>query len=104
MAKIYRMSFANVDKEYSSGKNTNYIKLRMPSGTPDKKQLVAVDGTLTVLEHEIRTYWEFGDGCIKCELVGEMDNNYFRPTLFEPDFVDNQIKSKKNGEIIGYQG
>lgn len=101
MAKLYRVYFRTVDREYNPDKKI--AKKRTKVG-PDLKVTLSEDGSLTVLEEEIKKYWEYGDGISKLEWAGELDDSYLKPILAEPDFVDNAIKSKKNGEILGYQG
>jgi hypothetical protein len=102
MAKLYRMHFFKVETEYQPIER-KYVKKKNKT-SPDLKLYVGADGTTTLLEQEISKYWEFGEGVKLCEFAGEMDDSYLKPVLSEPDFVDGQIRSKKNGEIVGYQG
>lgn len=101
MAKLYRMYFKTLDKDYNPDRR--YAKKKTKTGS-DLKLYVCADGSITVLEEEIRKYWDYGDGIERIEYAGEMDDSYFKPVLAEADFVDDQIKSKKNGETVGYQG
>lgn len=101
MARLYRMYFRTVDKEYQPERKV--AKKKVKSG-PDPKVTLSADESITVLEKEIPTYWDYGDGVLRLEYAGELDDSYLKPTLAEPDFVEDQIKSKKNGETVGYQG
>jgi hypothetical protein len=101
MARLYRMYFRNVEKEFSPEKK--YTRKKAKTGT-DTKIYLSADESITVLEKEIAQYWDCGDGPLRIEFAGELDDAYLKPILSEPDFVDDQIKSKKNGETIGYQG
>jgi len=103
MAKLYRLYFRSTEKDFSPDRR--YAKKKMKGSTPDLKLYLSFfDGSVTVLENEIQKYWDYGDGIERLEFAGEMDDSYLKPTLAEPDFVDDQIKSRKNGETIGYQG
>lgn len=102
MARLYRLYFRTTEKEYQPSER-KVAKKKVKSG-PDPKVILSVDESLTVLEKEIAHYWEYGDGVVRLEYAGELDDSYLKPTLAEPDFVDDQIKSKKNGETVGYQG
>lgn len=101
MAKLFRIYFRSVEKEYNPERK--YVKKKGKIGS-DYKHFVSDDGSITVLEDEIKKYWEYGDGVSKLEFAGELDDNYLKPVISETEFVDEQIRSKKNGEIIGYQG
>jgi hypothetical protein len=101
MARLYRMYFRTVDKEYSPERKL--VKKKVKSG-PDPKIYLSSDESITVLEKEIAQYWDYGDGVLRLDYAGELDDSYLKPVLAEPDFVDEQIKSKKNGETVGYQG
>lgn len=104
MASLWRLSFRKVQEEYSHvGANAGkkYIEKVNPRG-PNEKHYIGQDGTMTVLEKDIKTWWDWG--VVTCTYAGEMDDSLFKPVLAEPDFVDEQIRSKKNGDLVGYQG
>jgi len=103
MAKLFRLYFRSIDKEFSSTPERYYAK-KVNKLKADDKLYLSADNSHTVLESEIKKYWDFGGGVAKVEFVGEMSDEYFTPSLSEAEFVDEQIKSKKNGEIVGYQG
>ena len=99
--KLFVLYFRTAEKDYNPERR--YVTRRTKVG-PDIKYYLNSDGGYLVMEDEIKKFWELGGGIDRLTYVGELDDNYFKPTLTEPDFVDEQIKSKKNGEIIGYQG
>jgi len=99
--KLYTIYFRVTDKDYNPERK--YATKKVKHG-PDPKVYLNVDGGLTVLEDEIKKYWEYGGGVERLVFMGELPDERLNPTLAEPDFVDEQIKSKKNGETIGYQG
>lgn len=99
--KIYAMYFRVIDKEFSPEKK--YAIKKNPKGQ-DFKAYLNSDGALSVFEDEIKKYWDYGGGVDQLKYMGEVDDTRLNATLSEPDFVDDQIKSKKNGETIGYQG
>lgn len=95
------MYFKVYDEEYNPKRK---LVKKVMKQEADLKEYVNSDGGLLVLEEELKRYWDWGGGIDKVVSVGEMNDKYFQPTLSEPDFVDNQIKSKKNGDVLGYQG
>lgn len=99
--KLYSMYFRTPVKEYNPDRLVA-IK-RIPRGVDPRVNLSA-EGYLTVMEPDIKKYWEYGGGVEKLIYVGDVDDALLNPVLAEPDFVDEQIKSKKNGALIGYQG
>lgn len=103
MAKLYRLYFRTTEKDFTPDRR--FAKKKVKGPQPDLKLYVnLVDGSATVLEDDIKKYWEYGDGIERLEFAGELDDSYLKPILSEPYFVDEQIKSKKNGETVGYQG
>lgn len=99
--KLYTMHFRTVTKDYNPDRYSAVKKNRVG---PDAKLTLGSNGTYTAMEDELKKYWDYGDGIDKIVFAGEIDDALFRPTLTDHDFVDEQIKSKKNGEIVGYQG
>lgn len=99
--KLYTMYFRVTDKDFNPEKR--YALKKTKTG-PDLKAYLTNDGGLTVMEDELKKYWDYGGGIDRIIYMGEIDDAYLKPTLTEPEFVDEQIKSKKNGETVGYQG
>lgn len=102
MAKLYRMFFRTVEKEYNPERR--FAKKKTKTGPDLKVILSPTDGSITILEDEIKKYWDYGDGVERLEYAGEINDDLLKPSIMEPDFVDEQIKSRKSGELIGYQG
>ncbi len=96
--KLFQLFFRTTDKEFSPDRY--YIKLKKNS---DKVYLDKEKGLL-VIESDIKKWWEEGGGILSVEYAGELDDKLFQPVLAEPDFIDSQIRSKHNAEILGYQG
>lgn len=99
--KLYTLQFRVVDKRYSPER---LYAIKVNKTSSNQEVLLTPDGLLTVLEKDIAKYWEYGGGVAKVTYAGEMDDELFKPTMSEQDFVDEQIKSKKTGQVIGYQG
>lgn len=99
--KLYTMYFRVIDKDYSPERKFALKKIKQG---PDQKLYLNAEGGVTVLETEVAKYWDFGSGIEKIVYSGEISDDLFKPTLTDHDFVDEQIKSKKNGETVGYQG
>lgn len=99
--KLYTMFFRIIDKDFNPERK--YVLKKIKTGA-DLKIYLNIDGGLMVMEDEIKKYWDYGGGIERLIYAGEIDDAYIKPTLTEPEFVEEQIKSKKNGETIGYQG
>ena len=99
--KLYTMYFRVIDKEYSPEKKFAIKKIKHGS---DLKIYLTPEGGYTVIEAEVAKYWDYGGGIERVVYAGELNDELFKPTLTDHDFVDEQIKSKKNGETVGYQG
>lgn len=95
------MYFRVTDKDYTPERK---YALKKTKQGPDQKLYLTSDGAYTALESEVAKYWDYGGGIDKIVYAGEIDDALFKPTLTDHDFVDEQIKSKKNGETVGYQG
>jgi hypothetical protein len=104
--RFYLIHFRTYEEEYNHSviPKRKYIVEKSRNSATDKKHYLNNEGGLLVMENEIQKYWKLGGGPDVIKFVGEMDDALFKPTLSEPDFVDDQIKSKKNGENVGYQG
>lgn len=97
--RIYTIFFHRYEKDYNPERSYVYKKGKKDKFFTDKER------GLLVTEADLTSYLDFAeDGIDKIVFVGELDDKLFAPLLAEPDFVDNQIRSKKNGEILGYQG
>ncbi len=99
--KLYTIYFRAPEKEYNPERRVAIKKI--PRGADLKLHLNA-EGGYTVIETDIKKYWDFAGGIEKLLFIGDLDDALLKPYLAEPDFVDNQIRSKKNGDILGYQG
>jgi hypothetical protein len=99
--KLYTMYFRVTDKEYSPEKKFALKKVKHGA---DLKAYLNADGGFMVMETEVAKYWDYGGGIEKIVYTGDISDDLFKPTLTDHDFVDEQIKSKKNGETVGYQG
>lgn len=95
--KIFRLYFRTPKKRYNDGDRI-YIEHM------GKEIFLMPEGYLTVVENDVRLLWNAGGGIIKLEFLGEMPDSLFNPVLSEPDFIDEKIRSKKGGEVIGFQG
>lgn len=102
---IYKITFVNVEevgynadkKFFVSSKRSKEDKLYLP---PDTKALF-----IPIKEpSELASYWQYGGGVDSCIRVGEMNDSFFSPVLSEADFVETEIKSRKNGTLLGRQG
>jgi hypothetical protein len=99
--KLYNMYFLNVTKDYNPER---LLAVKKNKHGADGKLVLNNSGCYTAMEDELKKYWEYGGGVEKIVFAGEIDDALFKPTLTDHDFVDEQIKSKKNGETVGYQG
>lgn len=78
------------------------------------KLVVGQDRTVILLETQLSKYWEYGaddytpssfiSGYESMKYMGEMDDKMFSPVMSEAEFINNKIKSKKSGEVVGFQG
>lgn len=98
--KLYRVWWRLPEEDYQAKRW--YIKKVMTKGV-DPRLYLSSDKTRTLLEEELKTYWDFGGGVEKLEYAGELDESYFRPRISEPDFVDMKIKSKVDDNLLGFQ-
>lgn len=101
--KFYTLYFRSVDKEHHPIERYYAKRPATKIGT-EQKIYLNPDCGLLVSEKDIKNYWDVGGGVVKLMLTAELDDALFAPTLSEPDFVDEQIKSRKNGDVLGYQG
>lgn len=53
---------------------------------------------------DLGKYQVYGRGIEGISRVAELADGYFSPVIPEADFVENEIRSKKNGTILGHQG
>ncbi len=102
--KLYTMHFRVTAKDYQPSGPDNIVAVKKNKTGPDAKLKLNSDGTYTAMEDELKKYWDYGGGIDKVVFAGEIDDALFKPTLTDHDFVDEQVKSKKNGETVGYQG
>jgi len=99
--KLYTMHFRTVTKEYNPD---GIVAIKKNKIGQDGRLVLNASGTYTAMEDELKKYWDYGGGIEKIVFAGEIDDAHFKPSLTDHDFVDEQIKSKKNGETVGFQG
>lgn len=98
---LYRVTFRSTEKDYTPERK--YAK-KVVKGGPDLKLYLNLDGHIVLMEDELKKYWDYGGGVDELKWVGIIDEERLRPTLLEPDFIDEKIRSNKNKEILGFQG
>lgn len=97
--KLYTIQFRVIEKKYNPERVVAIKKIK-----GNELEIIIPPGGLTVLESELKKYWDYGGGPQTISFAGEIDDSYFHPVLSESEFIENEIKSKKSGEVIGYQG
>ena len=102
---IYKITFLSVEEEGYQA--TKKITAKSSANIHDKLMLSVDDKSY--ITHgksfsDLEKYSVYGGGIKTVELIGSIPDALFSPTISEPDFVNNQIISKKNGYMIGNQG
>jgi hypothetical protein len=96
--RIYAIHF----KKYEGGYNEpSYVERKKDHGV--EKLKADKESGLLVPEHDILKYVDFGGGYTKIIFISEMSDSYFNPIISESEIVENKIKSRKTGEVIGQQ-